>query len=173
MAQENETNAAETGTNSTANIAVENELSNTCPNWDKLGSREDMPEFFNPGEELKRAGFKVMFLRNGPRKESLNRFKEGAIDYWFDVMHAGKAYTWTISQISLLIALKSYGPLAGQEFLIRLVPVDEAFLRERPKYKGKDRYQVTPLASDGSPVVVRGGSQEVAGQPEGVAQASA
>ena len=123
-----------------------------CPTWDSLGGNGggDMLPFFSPREELKREGFKVRFLSNGPRRETQNRFKEDARDLWFDIEHLGETYTWTISQISLLVELKRHEPLAGKEFEITLVPVDEEFKKDRPNYKGKDRYQVELVSESGS-----------------------
>ena len=152
MAQENEIKPAEAGTNTNGEAnQTENAPSGTdspCPNWDKLGTAGmNQPPFFNPNEALKRAGFRVMFLDGTPRKETPNRFKQGAIDYWFNVMHEGEAHTWTISQVSLVMELKKHEPLAGKEFVVRLIPVDDEFRQAQPNYKGKDRYVVTQINS--------------------------
>ena len=45
--------------------------------------------------------------------------------------------------MSLLFELKKHAPLSGKCFSIKLVPVDAAFRKKRPTYKGKDRYEVS------------------------------
>ena len=117
----------------------------SCPTWDSLGTNRDFPSFFNPGEDGKRNGVAVVFLTNGPRKETPNRFRPGSMDLWFEIEHEQVAYTWTINQFSLLIELKKHEPLAGKAFFIQLVPVDEEYRRLKPNYKGKDRYTVEPI----------------------------
>lgn len=116
-----------------------------CPTWNQLGAGEMMAPFFNPKEELKRKGFKVTFLGDGPRKETENSFNPGTKELWFDILYQGQIMTWTINQISLLLELKRYAPLTGKEFLVQLVPVDDEFKKLRPNYRGKDRYQVCLL----------------------------
>jgi hypothetical protein len=41
--------------------------------------------------------------------------------------------------------LQKHKPLTGRTFDIQLVPVDDEFKKQFPKYKGKDRYTVTPV----------------------------
>jgi hypothetical protein len=120
---------------------------NDCPAWDNIGVGGEMLPFFSPKEELKKSGFEVRFLSDRPRKETDNRFDEGAKDFWFDVEYQGEKLTWTISQISLLIELKRNAPLEGKSFEIKLIPVDNDFRKQRPKYKGKERYEVTEIRS--------------------------
>jgi hypothetical protein len=43
--------------------------------------------------------------------------------------------------------LQKHRPLKGKTFEIKLLPVDDAFKKAFPKYKGKDRYRVTPVPS--------------------------
>ena len=38
--------------------------------------------------------------------------------------------------------LQKHKPLSGKSFDIKLLPVDEKFKAQFPKYKGKDRYSV-------------------------------
>ena len=127
----NETNYAKSGTQPTG-----------CPSWDNMGNSGDLPPFFRPTEEMKRTGFEVTFLVDGPRKETENNFDSNARDLWFDISYQGKEMTWTICQISLLSELKKHSPLKDKTLVICLVPVTEEFRRKRPKYKGSERYQV-------------------------------
>ena len=101
MAHENETNQAESGTSQ----------QNGCPAWDNIGQGQ-LP-FFNPTEEKKRAGIRVKFMTDGPRKETVNRYdpKNPKPELWFDVeliifnsetkQNVITMMTWTISQIYL------------------------------------------------------------------------
>lgn len=142
MAHENETNQAESGTTK----------QNGCPAWDNIGQGQ-LP-FFNPTEEKKRAGIRVKFMTDGPRKETVNQYdpKNPKPELWFDVeltifdfktnQNVITKMTWTISQISLLQALKTNTPLKDKVFDIKLIPVDQEFKDQNPKYKGKDRYEV-------------------------------
>jgi len=128
-----------------------------CPSWDNWGADGNLlPPFFSPKEELKRQGFLVHFLHEGPRKETQNTFNPETNDLWFDIIHYRKAkdekvdgaevepvlMTWTINQISLLTELRKYAPLRNKVFRVKLVPVDDEFKENHPKYKGKDRYDV-------------------------------
>ncbi len=106
-----------------------------------------MPPFFSPGEELKRKGFQVRFLSDYPRKETPSAFNQNARELWFDIDFEGQVMTWTISQISLLVELKRHAPLGNKFFSIKLVPVDEEFKQRRPKYRGKERYEVTVVTA--------------------------
>jgi len=119
-----------------------------CPTWDTLGGGRDLPPFFNPGQELKRQGFRVRFLSDHPRRETPSAFDGRNSELWFDIEHEGRTLTWTISQISLLLELKKHAPLNKKVFFIQLVPVDEDFRRKRPQYRGKDRYVVKPIEED-------------------------
>jgi hypothetical protein len=58
--------------------------------------------------------------------------------------------TWTISQVSLLIALKEHDPIKDKTFDIKLVEVDDEFKKKNPKYKGKERYIVTEVTGEKS-----------------------
>ncbi len=142
MARENEIYPAEVGTEEIG----QTQPGTLCPTWEKLGVGNDLPPFFSPNEEMKRSGFTVRFLSDQPRKESPSVFNPSAHELWFDIVFDGQVMTWTISQISLLLELKKHEPLGGKFFFIQLVPVDEAFKQLRPKYKGKDRYVITPAA---------------------------
>jgi len=115
-----------------------------CPTWEALGSDSEMPPFFSPNEELKRKGFKVRFLTDGPRKETDSPFSDNK-ELWFDIAYQDKTMTWTVSQISLLAELKRQAPLASKTLHIKLVPVDEEFKKRWPKFRGRDRYQVKPV----------------------------
>jgi len=130
MAQ-NEENQAETGTQSAASAT---------PVWDGYGG--EMYPFLSVKEEQKREGFRVQFLLDKPRKETPNNFNPQDTDFWFDVVHEGVLYTWTISQKSLVMELKKHKPLKNKVFDVKLVPVDEEFKKLFPKYKGKDRYDL-------------------------------
>lgn len=149
MAHENETREAETGTDA-VEMNKAPPASPSCPTWDALGISGDLPDFFSPGEESKRSGVRVKFLTDGPKRETQNRFNPGTPELWFDIEHEGEVKTWTISQISLLVELKKHEPLTGKTFDIQLVPVDDAFRKQRPKYKGKDRYEVTLVERQGA-----------------------
>jgi len=159
MASElNKTNKASEGTEQTQPASGEKLPieEGDCPTWQRLGTPDHLPPFFNPTEEIKRNGFQVKFLADEPRKESENPFT-GNQELWFDIEHDGKVKTWTISQISLLMELKKHAPLRGKSFTVKLVPVDEEFRTVRPKYRGKDRYVVTLVntaSSNDMPAVV-------------------
>ena len=116
------------------------------PYWDSIG--ENQLPFFNPTEEKKKEGLRVKFLTDGPRKQTINRYdpKNPKPELWFDIEVMGNPMTWTISQVSLLVALKEQESLKDKTFDIQLVKVDEAFKKKNPKYKGKERYIVTPVA---------------------------
>ena len=131
MAQ-NEENQAETGTQSAASAT---------PVWD--GYSGEMYPFLSIKEEQKREGFRVQFLIDKPRKETPNNFDPKDTDFWFDVVYDGELYTWTISQKSLVMELKKHKPLKNKVFDVKLGPVDEEFKKQFPKYKGKDRYELT------------------------------
>lgn len=137
MAYDKEEKPAESGTQDNA--------SNT-PEWDKYDG--EMHPFLSINEERKRAGFRIKFLSDKPRKETVNKFDNSATDFWFDVEHEGETRTWTMSQKSLVMELQKHKPLSGKSFDIKLIPVDDEFKEQFPKYKGKDRYAVTPV--DGS-----------------------
>ena len=146
MAQENEKNMAESGTKE----------QNGCPAWDNIGQGQ-LP-FFNPIEEKKRAGIRVKFITDGPRKETVNQYdpKNPKPELWFDVeltlfdfetkQNVMTRMTWTISQVSLLQALKTNIPIKDKVFDIKLIPVDQKFKEQNPKYKGKDRYEVKEVS---------------------------
>ena len=116
------------------------------PYWDSIG--ENQLPFFNPTEEKKKEGLRVKFLTDGPRKQTINRYdpKNPKPELWWAVSVMGNPMTWTISQVSLLVALKEQESLKDKTFDIQLVKVDEAFKKKNPKYKGKERYIVTPVA---------------------------
>lgn len=118
-----------------------------CPTWEALGPDSNMPPFFSPNEELKRNGFKVKFLADGPRRETDSPFSDNK-ELWFDIEYQGQKMTWTISQVSLLAELKRQVPLAGKNLHIKLVPVDEEFKKRWPKFRGRDRYQVKPVLDE-------------------------
>jgi len=128
MAQNEETNQAETGTQ------------NTTPKWDSYGG--DMYPFLSLNEEQKREGFRVHFLLDKPRKETPNKFHPTETDFWFDVVYDKDLYTWTISQKSIVMELQKHKPLKNKIFDVKLVEVDEEFKKQFPKYKGKDRYDL-------------------------------
>ena len=132
MAQDNtEKQPAESGT----------DQQTTTPKWDSYNG--EMFPFLPLDEEKKRAGFRVKFLTDKPRKETPNKFDGKDTDFWFDVESDGETYTWTISQISLVMDLQKYKPLSGKTIDVKLVPIDDEFKKQFPKYKGKDRYSVT------------------------------
>ena len=116
-----------------------------CPSWDNIG-KEQLP-FFNPTEMQKRAGFRVKFIIDGPRKETVNSYDphNPKPELWFDVEIKGIAQTWTICQVSLLPELKKHEPLKNKVFDIKLMAVTEEFCRDNPKYRGKDRYDVKEI----------------------------
>lgn len=147
MAEENQNMAARAGTGSSNPTGDSN---SGCPTWDNLGGGTELPPFFSPREELKRQGFTVKFLTDKPRKETPSAFDSRSMELWFDIEYQGRLMTWTISQISLLLELKKQAPLEGKEFFIQLVPVDEEFRRARPQYKGKDRYLVQEVSTEGA-----------------------
>ena len=136
MAQ-NEEKQAESGT--------EGAVSAT-PTWDSFNG--EMYPFLSLNEEQKRAGFRVTFLADKPRKETVNKFNAQNTDFWFDVSYKGEQYTWTVSQISLVLELQKYKPLKDKSFDIKLVEINEEFKKQFPKYKGKDRYAVTPVKEE-------------------------
>ena len=115
------------------------------PYWDSIG--ENQLPFFNPTEERKKKGLRVKFLTDDPRKQTTNRYDKNnpKPELWFDIEVMGNQMTWTISQVSLLVALKEQKSLKDRTFDIQLVKVDEAFKRKNPKYKGKERYIVIPV----------------------------
>ena len=118
-----------------------------CPTWNELGDRaSQMPPFFTPSEEIKRNGFKIKFLAEGPRKETLSPFN-GKQELWFDVEYEGRLMTWTISQISLLLELKKHAPLQGRSFRIRLVQKNGTLDPTRNRFRSRYRYEVIPLDS--------------------------
>jgi len=130
MAQ-NEENQAEIGTQSAASAT---------PVWD--GYNGEMYPFLNIKEKRKREGFRIHFLIDKPRKETPNNFDPKDTDFWFDVVYDNQKRTWTIGQKSLVMELQKYKPLKNKIFDVKLVPVDEEFKKQFPKYKGKDRYEL-------------------------------
>ena len=134
------------------------------PKWDSYNG--EMYPFLSLNEELKRAGFKVTFLTDKPRKETVNSFNTQLTDFWFDVVYDGEPYTWTVSQVSLILELQKHKPLKDKTFYVKLVPVSEVFKKQFPKYKGKDRYEVTPVeaGSQHQTVTTSADSQERRGQ---------
>jgi hypothetical protein len=137
MAYDKEEKPADSGTQDNASA---------CPTWDSY--QGEMYPFVQLNEDIKRAGFRIKFLSDKPRKETVNKFDNSATDFWFDVEYEGETRTWTMSQKSLVMELQKYKPLSGKSFDIKLIPVDDEFKEQFPKYKGKDRYSVTPV--DGS-----------------------
>lgn len=133
MAQENQ-QTANAGTEQTPTVS---------PIWDSFDG--EMYPFLNLNEDIKRAGFKVKFMADKPRKETVNKFNAQNTDFWFDVEYDRETYTWTVSQISLILELQKHKPLKEKTFHIKLVPVDDEFKKQFPKYKGKDRYEVRPV----------------------------
>ncbi len=131
--------------------ASQNQYNTPVPTWNHLGS-EQVP-FLTLDEKAKQQGFRVKFLCDEPRKETINEYdpKNPKPELWFDVEVGEKVYTWTISQVSLLVALKSYAPLGGKIFDIQLVPVDEEFKKINPNYKGRQRYVVQLAGQDKFP----------------------
>ncbi len=127
------------------NQPEQNRATEGTPYWDNIGDSQ-LP-FFNPTEEKKKEGLRVKFLDNKPRKQTTNRYDANhpKPELWFDVDVKGNQMTWTISQVSLLIALKEQGQLKDKTFDIKLIDVDEEFKKKNPKYKGKERYIVTPV----------------------------
>lgn len=117
--------------------------SSATPTWDSYDG--EMFPFLSVKEDEKRAGFRVTFLAEKPRRETVNKFNAQNTDFWFDVSYEGEQYTWTISQISLVLELQKHKPLKDKSFDIKLVPVDDDFKKQFPKYKGNDRYEVTPV----------------------------
>jgi len=115
------------------------------PYWDNIG--ENQLPFFNPTEEKKKEGLRVKFLIDKPRKQTTDRYDpdKPRPALWFDIDVKGNQMTWTISQVSLLVALKEHQPLKDKTFDIKLVPVDKEFKDKNPKYKGKERYIVTEV----------------------------
>jgi len=108
MAQQNINEQAETGTEQEQNNQI------YTPKWDEY-SREMYP-FLSIREEQKRAGFRVTFLSDKPRKETQNNFDHTATDFWFDIIYNGKKYTWTISQKSIVMELQKHKPLKNKTF---------------------------------------------------------
>lgn len=132
MAQDELKQPAETGTDSASSVT---------PKWDSFDG-ETYP-FLNLNEEQKRAGYRVTFLADKPRRETKNNFNDAMTDFWFDVVYEGDVYTWTISQVSLIMELRKHKSLKNKVFDVKLVPVDSEFKKQYPKFKGTDRYQVT------------------------------
>ena len=124
-----------------------NETIDGTPFWDNMGDKQ-LP-FFNPTEQQKKEGLTVKFLTNKPRKQTTNKYNpnQPKPELWFDVEVKGEPMTWTISQVSLLIALKGHEPIKDKTFDIKLVKVDDDFKKKNPKYKGKQRYIVTGVKS--------------------------
>ena len=124
--------------------------------WDGLGSQGQMLPFFGPDQGLKRKGFKVKFLTDAPRRETINQFDQTSIDCWFDIIYleedgektTPKQMTWTINQISLLTELKKQASLANKVFVIKLIPVDKEWKEKHPNYKGKERYVVEHIGEE-------------------------
>ena len=153
MAQNQEIKQAESGTGQPMSF------------WESIGSQGEMLPFFGPDQDLKRKGFRVQFLIDGPRKETPNQFNTDTTDCWFDIIYfeeredekTGKMtsmpvkMTWTINQISLLTALRQNAPLKNKVFDVRLVSVDEVWRKKHPKYKGSDRYEVTYVETKDPP----------------------
>jgi hypothetical protein len=139
MAQEENQPSADTGTKDNATAS---------PTWDSFNG--ELHPFLQLNEEIKRAGFRVKFLSDAPRKETVNNFDNTQTDFWFDVEHEEETRTWTMSQKSLVMELQKHKPLNGKSFDIKLIPVDDKFKEKFPKYKGKDRYSVTPADTAGS-----------------------
>jgi hypothetical protein len=131
-----------------------NETIEGTPYWDNIGDTQ-LP-FFNPTEQKKKEGLTLKFLTNKPRKQTTNKYNpnQPKPELWFDVEVKGELMTWTISQVSLLIALKEHEPIKDKTFDIKLVKVDDDFKKKNPKYKGKQRYivsEATSEKSDGTP----------------------
>jgi len=132
MALKEEVKQAETGT--------EQQAQSTTPKWDSYGG--EMYPFLSLNEEQKREGFRVHFLTDKPRRETPNKFHPTETDFWFDVVYGGDLYTWTISQKSIVMELQKHKPFKNKVFDIKLIPVDEEFKKQFPKYKGNDRYEL-------------------------------
>ncbi len=147
------------------NQTEQNGATEGTPYWDNIG--ENQLPFFNPAEEKKKEGLRVKFLDNKPRKQTTNRYDPNhpKPELWFDVDVKGNQMTWTISQVSLLMALKEQGQLKDRTFDIKLVKVDEEFKKKNPKYKGKERYIVTPVTLD-TPVADDDKQQQPQPQPQ-------
>ena len=126
-----------------------NQTPTATPVWDSYDG--EMYPFLSVNEEQKRAGFRVHFLGDKPRKETVNKFNAQNTDFWFDVVYEGNPHTWTVSQVSLVLELQKHKPLKGKTFDIKLVPVDDEFKKQFPKYKGKDRYDVKPVEATDAP----------------------
>lgn len=120
------------------------------PYWDNIGDNQ-LP-FFNPTEQKKKKGLRVKFLADKPRKQTTNRYNpnQPKPELWFNIEAKGEPMTWTISQVSLLIALKEHEPIKDKTFDIKLVEVDDEFKKKNPKYKGKERYIVTEVTGEKS-----------------------
>ena len=114
MAQEE--NEANAGTDSATSA------SSATPKWDSFDG--EMYPFLSLNEEKKRAGFRVQFLTNKPRKETVNKFNEQETDFWFDVIYEDRICTWTFSQKSLIMELQKHKPLDAAH--IECVNVREA-----------------------------------------------
>jgi len=132
MAQDELKQPAETGTDSANSVT---------PKWDSFDG-ESYP-FLSVKEEEKRAGFRITFLTDKPRRETQNNFNDSLTDFWFDVVYDGVKYTWTVSQVSLIMELRKHKSLKDKTFNVKLVPVDAEFKKQYPKFKGTDRYEVT------------------------------
>ena len=91
-------------------------------------------------------------MSDKPRKQTTNRYNpnQPKPELWFNVEVKGEQMTWTISQVSLLIALKEHEPIKNKTFDIKLVEVDDEFKKKNPKYKGKERYIVTEVTEEKS-----------------------
>ena len=152
MTEEKNTNIAETGT--------KQPIVNRNGFWSNLGNENGNLPFFSPGEDTKRRGFTVQFLSPEPKRETSNRFNPERTDCWFDINYLQKVEdenggkkeiaekkTWSISQISLLSALKGHSPLTNKIFSVRLVRVDQTWRERFPNYKGIYRYDVEYLGA--------------------------
>ena len=122
MAQEENQPSADTGTKDNATAS---------PTWDSFSG--ELYPFLNLNEEQKRAGYRIKFLSDRPRKETVNNFDATATDFWFDVEYEGDTRTWTISQKSLVMELQKHKPLNGKSFDIKLIPVDDKFKEKFPE----------------------------------------
>ena len=131
--------------------ASQSQYNTPVPSWNHLGG--ELIPFLTLDEKAKQQGFRVKLLCDQHRKETLNQFdpKNPKPELWFDVEVGEKVYTWTISQVSLLMALKNHAPLGGKIFDIQLVPVDEDFKKKNPGYKGRQRYVVQLAGQDKFP----------------------
>lgn len=146
MAQQTEqTSQAESAQDQNQNQNTQ--AGSSTPSWDNMGKDQVQLPFLDLNEDKKRKGFRVKFLAEGPRKETVNDFnpKNPVPELWFDVETEGEAKTWTIYQITLLSELKKHAPLKDKTFDIKLEPVTKEFKEQNPKYKGRDKYVVTEV----------------------------